>query len=356
MKSILLICPSNKLYMPYLLNYTKVFEKHDICYETVIWNRMGFAEKADFVFEDKKHSYQKGLFGYLKYTQFIRKILKNKKYDKIIVFGLQLSFFLKDILLKEYKDNYIIDVRDYNKILKISSLKKVLNCARFVVISSHKYTCWLPTGDNYVLNHNMSLESFEPIERKMIVNKNRYNISYIGTIVNLKMNIELIEEFKDSTLFELRFIGAGMINADLREYVEKNNIKNVEIIGKYEKHEEEMYFNSSDFMNMFMETNPINAAVLSNRLYNAALYGLPLIAIDDDSLISRIIKEYKLGLVVSEINGLSSKLTEYIKCFDENEFLEGRSKFLKKVITDNQCFQEKLIEIIESSDDCALKS
>jgi hypothetical protein len=336
--------------MPYLDNYTSILDGEGINYDLAIWDRIGREEKADFVFFDKTNSYRKSFFSYLKYSYFIRKILNKHNYDIIIVFGLQLTFFLKNILLRRDKYKYVIDIRDYNKILKVTNLKHVLRHAHFVVISSPKYRSWLPTGISYILNHNMSLESFEQSEMRGILDKSYFTISYIGTLVNLEINISLIEEFKNSDLFKLRFVGAGLINEDLKKYIERMDVKNVEIMGKYEKCEEGMYYRSSDFISMILETNYINSTVLSNRLYNAALYAVPLIALEG-SLISSIINEYNLGLVVNDINGLSTKLLEYIEGFDEDIFLEGRSRFLKRVVEDNKLFRKKLIEFISSCQD-----
>ena len=50
-----------------------------------------------------------------------------------------------------------------------------------------------------------------------ILDKSYFTISYIGTLVNLEINISLIEEFKNSDLFKLRFVGAGLINEDLKK-------------------------------------------------------------------------------------------------------------------------------------------
>jgi hypothetical protein len=123
MKKILLICPSNRLFMPYLDNYTSILDGEGINYDLAIWDRIGREEKADFVFFDKTNSYRKSFFSYLKYSYFIRKILNKHNYDIIIVFGLQLTFFLKNILLRRDKYKYVIDIRDYNKILKVTNLK-----------------------------------------------------------------------------------------------------------------------------------------------------------------------------------------------------------------------------------------
>src|SRR5699024_27060 len=111
--------PSNKLYMPYLENYTKVLDQNNKKYDIVMWDRFQLQEQEKYVYRDKKTGHQRKVYDYLKYTRFVKKILKEDKYDQVIIFGLQLYFFLYKYLNKYYKNNYILDIRDYNKSIKL---------------------------------------------------------------------------------------------------------------------------------------------------------------------------------------------------------------------------------------------
>lgn len=51
---VLLVCPSNTLFMPYLENYTTIFSDNNISYDTLLWNRFGYEERAQYQFTDKK--------------------------------------------------------------------------------------------------------------------------------------------------------------------------------------------------------------------------------------------------------------------------------------------------------------
>lgn len=93
---------------------------------------------------------------------------------------------------------------------------------------------------------------------------------------------------------------------------------------------------------MFMSRGHINnETCLSNRLYNASIFGIPLVSLSG-SIISEVIQENNLGLVVSSLENLSQKIHAYIESFDKETFELGRRRFLSQVITDNSLFKEKI--------------
>ena len=65
---VLLVCPSNTLFMPYLENYTTIFSDNNISYDTLLWNRFGYEERAQYQFTDKKKGHRRNLFDYINYA------------------------------------------------------------------------------------------------------------------------------------------------------------------------------------------------------------------------------------------------------------------------------------------------
>ena len=66
----------------------------------------GFNLKNDSMFRFNK------LLPYLMYLKFIKKIINENNYNKLIVFGPQLGIFLYPFLLNKYKKKFIFDFRD----------------------------------------------------------------------------------------------------------------------------------------------------------------------------------------------------------------------------------------------------
>jgi len=345
---IAVICPSNIIYMPYLTNYKKVLKEKKIDYTIINWDRFHIEnDHKKITYRDKKVGHGRNYFDYLKYKNFIIKELEQVQYDKIIVFTLQLSHFLKRYLLDNYKGKYIIDIRDYNKIFKFSSFKKLINNSVFTVISSYGYKEWLPISDKYIINHNTSINTIEklrPLDIKF--RKDKINIYNIGVIRHWSINTILIEKFKNSNKFNLGFYGEGTINERIENYISSNKIKNVYVEGRYEKQEEERIYNQADLINMLLSNKRLNSRTcLSNRLYNSSLYGKPMIVFKG-SYLGEIIQKYNLGLVLDSFEDIEGKIINYIENFNKMEYDKGRVNFWNRVLIENNQFIEMLSSFI----------
>lgn len=346
---IALICPSNMTFMPYVNNYLKILKESNINYTIINWDRFHTDDPTnEYSYRDLKIGHRRNFLDYYNYRKFVVGKLTNNNFDKIIVFGLQLSYFLKKILKNKYPGKYIIDVRDYNKVMSFFSIRSTIKKSRMIVISSEGYKKWLPKNSRFILNHNTSMGNIRNIETINIRNKNTINISCIGALRDLDINIAVINKLKDNQEINLYFHGLGDINEKLMKYINMNKITNVYLTGKYEPNSEENLYKDSNLINVFRENDGINNyTALPNRLYNAVYYGKPLIAIKGTYL-SEIIKKFNLGLVIKNINNLELEILDYINTFNSTLYLEGRLFFLKSVIKDNEKFNIEIKRFIKN--------
>ncbi|ARJ39622.1 hypothetical protein SporoP8_12505 [Sporosarcina ureae] len=345
---IALICPSNMLFMPYVDNYVKILKENEVDFTIINWDRLHLGQEGNILsYKDKKVGHQRGYLSYYRYSRFIVRQLKHSEFDKVIVFGIQLTYFLKAYLQKRYKENYIMDIRDYNKSLKLFTIKKSIDSSFFTTISSPGYKEWLPTSSKYVINHNTTVKNIGKLERPILKSVGRpLNISYVGTITNLDVNLQLIHELQNNPDYFLKFHGDGMINEDIEQYVKEKEIHNVSIKGRYQKNEEVWLYKQADLVNMLLFSDHINnRTCLSNRLYNAVIHGKPLLSLNNTYL-SDVIEQYKLGLVVDSLSEISQKLNQYVNNFNEAEYEKGREAFLHTVIEENANFKMRLEEFI----------
>lgn len=337
---IALICPSNMLYMPYVENYEIILKENNLDYDIINWDRFNMEDENNpFKYKDKKIGHRRNFFDYYKYKKFIIKHLNMVKYDKVIVFGIQITFFLKKILQKKFTGNYIIDIRDYNPIINYFNISKVINNSSFTVLSSPGYKEWLPNTDKYIINHNTKMKSLDELKSpELPFNKEKINIAYIGAIRDYQVNIDFIDSLKNSNLVDIFFHGEGNINKDIKKYLDSNNIQNVYLTGRYEKKDERKLYDNNDFINVLRYNERINnKTALPNRLYNAAIYGKPMIAFTGNYL-AKIIADYELGLILDSFNDTEDKIKNYLKDFDKKEYEEKRHVFFEKVIEDNKNF------------------
>ncbi len=346
---IALICPSNMLFMPYVNNYITVLENLNVNYTIINWDRFSLEveeDNSEFIYKDKKNGHQRNYYDYYKYKKFVLNKLKQVKYDKIIIFTLQLGYFLKRYLLNNYKEKYILDIRDYNKIFKFSSFEKLINCSYFTVISSPGYKLWLPYSDKYVVNHNTSVENLEDIQHitNKISNK-KINISTIGVIRHWNVNVDFINQLKNNDCFDLIFHGEGTINHKLKEYIKKQKINNVRIHGRYKQEEEGRLYESADMINILLYDNINSKGVLANRLYNAVVYGKPMLSLKGTYLADQI-EKYNLGLVIKYFDNLETQIEKYLNQFDKDKYQNGRISFLDSIIKESEKFKIMLEKFI----------
>ena len=65
---IALICPSNMLYMPYVDNYTKIFDEINADYNVINWDRLKIEKDSEFTYRDSKTGHQRSFLDYFKYS------------------------------------------------------------------------------------------------------------------------------------------------------------------------------------------------------------------------------------------------------------------------------------------------
>ncbi|MCM3610488.1 hypothetical protein M4S82_04440 [Planococcus sp. MERTA32b] len=342
---IALVCPSNMLFMPYVRNYTKVLDDSGIEYDVINWDRNGTEERNNpLKFRDNKTALQRGFIDYVKFRNFALRILKKNDYDKIIVFGIQLSYFLKSYLLKEKKGDYILDIRDHNKILKAYDIRKVVEGSAYTVLSSPGFKKWLPDSEKYLISHNTTIDKVEELKdcNSTFLQKDKVKIAFIGALSDYQVNIDFINSVKDCEKVELVYHGEGLCNKDIEEYIVRNKVGNVAVTGRYTKEQENSLYDDSDLIHGLRYNEDINCrTLLPNRLYNAAMHGKPLI-VAQDSYLAELTQQYGLGLAVDSLADLEKKVSNYLAEFNYEEYKEKRKAFFQKVVEDNLLFRDSV--------------
>jgi hypothetical protein len=348
---IALICPSNRLFMPYVDNYINFLDINVIKYDVINWDRLKIEQRSELTHRDSKTGHQRGFLDYLKYKRFVINHLKKKKYDTVVVFGIQLTYFLKRFIVKEYKNKFIIDIRDYNGVIKYFDMKKTIKSSAFTVLSSSGFKSWLPKSDKYFINNNTQVSSIDELRvfDAALKNNKVFSISYIGTIRDYEINIKLIESLKNINKFVIKYHGQGIINQDIQDYLIDKKINNVRLKGRYDKKQEPSLYLESDFINILIPTASINdRTLLPNRLFNSVLYAKPIITIEGTYL-SEIVKVYNLGLVIDSFQNLEYKLMDYINNFDVDLYNNGRTLFFNSIIEENTILWNKFEEYLSSN-------
>jgi hypothetical protein len=349
-----LLLPTNIHYAPYVQIYIKILNKYHIEYDIINWDREGLDEDSNFQFKyqiDINSNKIKRLFGYILFVQFIKKTLRENNYSKLIVFTSQLGIFLLNFLKKNYYNLFIFDYRDLSINLYFKYyFKKLLSISFLNVISSPGYKLYLPPEYNYLLSHNFDINIMQSKIKSNIrfIVKDFIVISTIGFIRDYDQSIEIIKLLANNDKYKLMFVGKGPASKRIYDFVITNNISNVEIIGSYKKEEEINYYKQATFINIYRSHSLNNDTGMTNRFYNAVIYGKPMI-VPGNTTQSDYVKKYKLGISVNNINEIENDIISYIDNFDDKEYKKNRLALIEEFINDYTKFEKMVISAINIS-------
>lgn len=348
---------ANLGYMPYLRVYTDIFDEFNVEYEIIYWNRKGIDEKWNsntIVFEEKmEDSIAKigKIRSMLRYKKFIKKRLEGEKYDLLVILTTIPAILLSNYLKINYSNKYIVDIRDYtyeNIMIYKKILKNVINKCAITVISSDYFKEFLPDKRKYVLCNNLNI----PVNGNRLIRsekeriKNVINISYIGAIGYFSEVVRFLELIKNDVRFKLSFYGSGTDENAIQDYCTLNDIKNVSFHGMYEPHEKEEFYRDTDIIyNVYGNDTPLVKYALSNKLYEAAWYKIPIL-VSPSTAMSQI-----SGYLGYKIDYLNKDLADelfiwYNKLIDWNEIDKISEELINTAKKQNDAFKSEIIKLI----------
>ncbi|KAA0947510.1 glycosyltransferase family 4 protein [Pseudomonas sp. ANT_H14] len=348
---ILLICPTSLLFMPYVKNYLAILDEKNANYDVLIWDRFSLHNEAGAeIYRDGKTGHVRGFLDYRNFASFAKKKLDSGSYDKVILFGIQLAFFLGRKLVLDFKNRFILDIRDRHPLINFLNVQRILDRASFTTISSEGYLSWLPYKNKKIqIDHNIS-ESKLLDEARIDVGFNEdgsYTVSCIGALRDYSANICLVNMLAKSQSFSLVFHGEGLINNRLENYVKSKGFRNVSISGRYQPEDEGGLYNDCDFVNLVRFADGVNnKTAIPNRLYNSAYYGKPAICFQGTYL-SELVSEFNLGIVLDLKDDAPDKINSYINSFSIERYNSGRNLFLDRVRTDKTAFKKALDNFVD---------
>ena len=346
---IAIIIASNLYMSPYVRYYTEILEKCGIPYDIISWNRLAVEEVGVQAF-NLKSSETKNLFGkmidYIRYQRFVKSKLVEGNYDKVIVFTIQNTLILFPFLKARYRNNYVLDIRDYSVAMKFFRVRfsaEIQNAA-LVVISSAGFKRWLPKDNTYVIRHNTNV--FRPLEMLAdIEGQTKCKILTIGSLRDFEVNRVLIEQLKNSPIFELEYVGSGTAEPLLENLVTSNGITNVKFLGRYLKEDEAKYLQGASFINILTNEDINSMTLMSNRFYLSVVYGIPMI-VNNNSEQGKWVEKYNLGIVLDRNSDIKKQIIQYLQTFDCEKFDNGRKACLEVIQQDIAKFESKFKEFL----------
>lgn len=349
------ISMTNLYLCPYLQRYVSLI---NCGYDIIYWNRHSIEESShdrnanlipfNYSMNETSTRSQKAV-GYIRFSCFLWKILCRKKYKTVVFLHAVAGTILTPVLLFKYRHKFIIDVRDFSydhNVIYAGIQALLFRYALKVVISSKKYTEFLPKRD-YLLVHN-SISISDDIRSKFKlkeISKTKIRISYIGLIRFYDELYKFIDAFKNDNRFELNFIGKGA--NELTQYCTNNNVTNVKLIDVFPPDQTlEHYMNCDIIFNAYGNGTPLLNYALSNKLYYSAMLYIPII-VTPKTYMAEIVKENELGFEISYSGQTADCLYNRFLSFDRNSFIKRCDQFIKSIETDNSAFDSIISKLFE---------
>jgi hypothetical protein len=364
LKKVLFIVPNLPDNAPYLSNYFDVFDRLEVLYDIICWNRNNRPKWsnnqvcAGYCYNNSgsdENNFQRKILDFFGFARFAKSILLKNSYDYLIVCNIAVGLFLFKTLTTNFKNRYILDIRDYSPLMKYFAGKvaELVECAALNVISSTAYLSWLPRNSVYVVSHNVSkldlLNSLRMSVRSHDVSFNEpIKILTIGQIRDFSANQILIRNFGLNAKFRLLFSGDGIEKHRLQLFVQNENYDNCLFSGRYDKSEEQFLVENCDFINILLPEKDFIMTQMTNRFYLGLIYRRPII-VNKRSCQSSFVIKYKLGLSLELSDNYELGINNYVNNFDQVEFDTGINRIIAEILEEINVFERSIVNLFNTN-------
>lgn len=339
----------NKL--PYIEYYERVLRKENVKYESIFWDRFNNLKTEKINNEYIIHikcvpgeSKLKKIFPMYQFKNEIQKIISREKYTHLIVLTTLPGILIYKTLLKNFKNKYILDIRDYtyeNFNFYKNLVDKLVENSFFTAISSKGFLKFLNHNKKIVPCHNISNFEMQKEDCDDLRKKEQLTIGFVGGVRYYKENCKLIEAFANNPKYLLAYIGEPNIDCNLEEFCSKRKIKNVYFSGKFKNSDKPKIYEKIDLINAVYGNESLEVTTaLPNRLYDGLLFKKPIIA-TKGTYLAEILESKKLGITI-DINSenLVEKLDNFINNFDIKKFKKLSIECLNNILIEQDKYEK----------------
>jgi len=345
MNKIAIITFNNLIYSPYANYYMQILDELKLPYDLILLNRGNMKESCNGTLINVHwNPLKRKIENLLRFSVIAGKRLKQNHYEKVVVLTTIPAVLLSVVLRKYYKKRYIVDIRDYtheNNFVYYFIEKKVLTSSYINVISSPKFTCFLPDGHFYIC-HNLNI----PNNRIYHFSKNTdgpIRIAYVGTIGYQSQCMKLIRLVEHDQRFEFNFYGNMEGLGSVQAYFSGHTASNIHYYGPYFPGEKEKIITDNDILfNAYGNGSKLLDYALSNKFYDSLFYKKPLIT-SPKTYMSEISGLYSYDLDFAFIDNLNGLYDWYLH-IPIDSFEQDTSKQLMQYKIGN----EKLADVLRS--------
>lgn len=321
-------------YMPYMHFYLNQMDTRQHEVHLLYWNRDCVPEEQpsnvichEFLYsmEDDIPKRRK-VSGFCRYREFAIRLLRQEKFDMIVVMHSLPGVLLHRYLRSNYRGKYIFDYRDetYEGFPPYRSvIHKLVSGAYATFVSSDGFRTLLPEEKNIYTSHNVISDANVHRRESLFRENGPLRIAFWGYIRHEKLNRTLIQRISDDSRFELHFYGREQgIARNLKEYAAKIGAQNVFFHGAYEPGDQDGFADQTDLLhNIYAnDEKPNQKLAMTNKYYDGLVYRLPQLCMKESYMGCRIETD-GLGLACDpEEHDFTDKVWEYYHSLDLSVF------------------------------------
>ena len=348
-----IIAFSGRNNMPYLKYYEDIIKNEKVDYECIFWDRFtnGKTEKINNEYTLHIKCLPGGnktgkIIPMLKYKYIVEKIIKKEQYTHLIILTTLPGILSNKVLLKQFKNKYILDIRDYTYekyTFYKNIVDKLVDNSFFTAISSKGFLRFLNDNEKIIPCHNIS--NTEEIKETCddFRNKKQITIGFLGNIRYFEENCKLIDALANNPKYKLVYIGKTNVGCDLEGYCKSKNITNVVFKGEFINEDKPKLYEEIDLINAVYGNNSLEVTtLLPNRLYEGLLLKKPVLA-TVGTFLGDIVKVNKVGVCLNlDDRNIDLKIEEYISTLDFDKFKKKKKKMLKEIKKEQKYFCEEI--------------
>lgn len=358
-----IICFWDRYATPYLTKYENLLKKQGMNYEVIFWNRLTHPSKTT-VTQEGKFVYinkfcRKGktkVFSFIGWRQEVLKVLKQKKYNTLILLSTVPAVLLEDYILFHYKGKYVFDIRDYTLEANLFFRKLVMMLVKnscITPISSKGFLKWLEPSDKIMVNHNITIDTSSNSNVPTFDENQPLRFSFVGNVRLDSQTKAMLITLGKSKMIEQHYYGRVLDVCDIEQTIKDYQLTNVVLHGSFQREDKNEIYRNTDLINTVYanaekeEEIPLgDSTPLPNRLYDALVFYRPLVT-SKGTYLAELSEKYHLGI---NINGFEKNIEQQIlgfaKHFDVQRFKSGCDSLRKQVLAEEESFINTITMII----------
>lgn len=345
-----IVCFWDRYATPYLKKYEDILDSMGVDYEVIFWNRNP-NDDADIISQVENvvninidcigKKLQK-IQAFYRWKKIARRIIKEKKYDHLIVLSTVPAVLLCGILMRKYRNNYLFDIRDYtlekNKLFKYIVMQLIKGSV-LTAISSKGFMRWLNPSPKIMINHNITVNHEKTSTCPRLKEKETINFAFVGNVRLDAQTQALLLALKEENRIEQHYYGRILPSCNIGEIATANNVQNLFLHGSFDVLDKPQIFENVDLINCVYANAEKEEDIaledstpLPNRLYDSIIFYRPMVA-SKGTYLSELVQQYHLGC---SVNGFSKNacddILKYVDEFDEALFTKGCDE-LRAIVT-----------------------